>query len=124
MLDEQRLAGDRTEAFHDARALAIEFARGEPSVRFDPMTAGVVLQPGETVYRQLPIWIRVQDDGRWSEPSLIALAYSFEQATHVRVPPQFLVTIGAASTHHAHAAPAKGGASTPDRFARWGLSLR
>jgi len=62
--------------------------------------------------------------GRWSEPSLIALAYSFEQATHVRVPPQFLVTIGAASTHHAHAAPAKGGASTPDRFARWGLSLR
>jgi len=62
--------------------------------------------------------------GRWSEPSLIALAYSFEQATHVRVPPQFLATIGGASTKHAHASPAKGGASTPDRFARWGLTLR
>jgi amidase len=28
--------------------------------------------------------------GRWSEPRLLGLAYSFEQATHVRVPPQFL----------------------------------
>ena len=64
VLVEQRLARDRTEAYHDARALAIELARGEPSARFDPMTAGVVLQPGETVYRQVPIWIRVQQDGR------------------------------------------------------------
>jgi hypothetical protein len=66
---EQRLASDRTEAFHDARALAIELARGEPSTRFDPMKAGVVLQPGETVYRQVPLWIRVQQDGRWAESS-------------------------------------------------------
>ena len=28
--------------------------------------------------------------GRWSEPTLIAFAYAFEQATHVRVPPTFL----------------------------------
>ena len=28
--------------------------------------------------------------GRWSEPTLIGFAYAFEQATHVRVPPQFL----------------------------------
>jgi hypothetical protein len=66
---EQRLARDRIEAHHDARALAIELARGVPSVRFDPMTAGVVLQPGETVYRQLPIWIRVQQAGRWADAS-------------------------------------------------------
>jgi hypothetical protein len=69
VLVEQRLARDRTEAYHDARALAIELARGEPSTRFDPMKAGVVLQPGETVYRQVPLWIRVQQDGRWAEAS-------------------------------------------------------
>jgi hypothetical protein len=69
LLVEQRLARDRTEAYHDARALAIELARGVSSPPFDAMTAGVVLQAGETVYRQLPIWIRVQDDGRWAEAS-------------------------------------------------------
>jgi amidase len=32
--------------------------------------------------------------GRWSEPELIGLAYDFEQATDVRVPPTFIPTIG------------------------------
>jgi amidase len=32
--------------------------------------------------------------GRWEEPKLIGFAYDFEQATHVRVPPQFIPTIG------------------------------
>src|SRR3954447_9791834 len=32
--------------------------------------------------------------GRWSEPKLLRLAYDYEQATHVRVPPQFIPTIG------------------------------
>lgn len=54
LVAEQRLARDRTEAYHDARALAIEFAHGKPSTRFDPMTAGVVLQPRETAYRLPP----------------------------------------------------------------------
>ena len=31
---------------------------------------------------------------RWHEPRLIGLAYDYEQATHVRVPPQFIPTIG------------------------------
>ena len=65
----QRLARDRTAAYHDARALALELARGVPFARFDPMNAGVVLKPGETVYRQVPLWIRVQQEGRWAEAS-------------------------------------------------------
>ena len=32
--------------------------------------------------------------GRWAEPDLIGLAYDFEQATEVRVPPTFIPTIG------------------------------
>ncbi len=32
--------------------------------------------------------------GRWTEPKLLGLAYDYEQATHVRVPPQFIPTIG------------------------------
>jgi hypothetical protein len=32
--------------------------------------------------------------GRWDEPELLGLAYDFEQATKVRVPPQFIPTIG------------------------------
>ncbi len=32
--------------------------------------------------------------GRWAEPELIGLAYDFEQATEVRVPPTFIPTIG------------------------------
>jgi amidase len=32
--------------------------------------------------------------GRWAEPKLIGLAYDYEQSTHVRVPPQFIPTIG------------------------------
>jgi amidase len=32
--------------------------------------------------------------GRWAEPKLIGLAYDYEQATKVRVPPQFIPTIG------------------------------
>ncbi len=33
--------------------------------------------------------------GRWDEPKLIGLAYDFELATHVRVPPTFLASTSA-----------------------------
>jgi hypothetical protein len=49
-----RLQRDRTLAFNDARQLAIELARRQPSTQFDPMLAGVVLQYGEIVYRTVP----------------------------------------------------------------------
>ena len=29
----------------------------------------MVLQPGETVYRQVPLWIRVQQGGTWADAS-------------------------------------------------------
>jgi amidase len=32
--------------------------------------------------------------GRWDEPALVGLAYDYEQGTKVRVPPQFIPTIG------------------------------
>jgi amidase len=32
--------------------------------------------------------------GQWSEPKLIGLAFDYEQATHIRVPPQFIPSIG------------------------------
>jgi amidase len=32
--------------------------------------------------------------GRWAEPELLGLAYDYEQATHVRVLPQFVPSIG------------------------------
>ena len=32
--------------------------------------------------------------GRWAEPELLGLAYDYEQATQIRVPPQFIPTIG------------------------------
>jgi amidase len=34
--------------------------------------------------------------GRWAEPELLGFAYDYEQATQVRVPPQFIPTIGEA----------------------------
>ena len=43
---DQRLARDCAEAYQDARAMALELLRGLPSVRFEPMAAGVVVQPG------------------------------------------------------------------------------
>lgn len=73
ILVEQRLARDGSDAHHDARALALGPACREPPARFDPMVAGVVLQPGETAYRQVPIWIRVLHDGRRADASLADL---------------------------------------------------
>jgi amidase len=43
--------------------------------------------------QELPIGITFIG-GRWAEPELLGFAYDYEQATEVRVPPQFIPTIG------------------------------
>ena len=53
---------------------------------------------------------------RWDEPELIALAYAFELATQVRVPPEYLATLAAF--------PSSGRGGASPAAARWGLPLR
>jgi len=45
------------------------------------------------LFRSLPLGVTFIGR-RWAEPRLIGLAYDYEQATHIRVPPQFIPTIG------------------------------
>jgi amidase len=58
--------------------------------------------------------------GRWDEPTLISLAYSFEQATHVRVPPTFLATeTSAAAATRGPASQGERRAVVPGRGGSW-----
>jgi amidase len=59
--------------------------------------------------------------GRWDEPALIALAYAFEQATQVRVPPDFIPTIGddASATSQSSSQKQKQKAAVPSRSRIW-----
>ena len=57
--------------------------------------------------------------GKWDEPKLIGLAYAWEQATHVRVPPKFIRSIGADPAAATTAAQVTSEATT-DRIATRG----
>jgi amidase len=58
--------------------------------------------------------------GRWDEPNLISLAYAFEQATHVRVPPRFLATESATAAGSSSKQATRPDALR-DRHGRWAL---
>jgi amidase len=60
--------------------------------------------------------------GCWSEPRLIGLAYALEQATHVRVPPQFLASTTAAAATHGAATNGERRAVVPSRSGQWTIS--
>ena len=61
--------------------------------------------------------------GRWDEPTLIGLAYAFEQATHVRVPPEFIPSIGASALRQS-ASNEKQKAAVTGRRGSWRMPLR
>jgi hypothetical protein len=58
--------------------------------------------------------------GRWSEPQLIGFAYDFEQATHVRVPPTFIPSIGPDPVAAAATVQAQSEATT--RHGHWAVA--
>jgi len=58
--------------------------------------------------------------GRWDEPTLIGLAYAFEQATQARVPPDFIPTISDdASASRQQTSHAKQKKVAPGRNGNW-----
>lgn len=59
--------------------------------------------------------------GRWHESTLVSLAFAFEQATHVRMPPRFLASTSATAASAGSKAAIRGGQSpaTTDRPWRW-----
>ncbi len=58
--------------------------------------------------------------GRWDEPKLIGYAYDLEQATDVRVPPQFLATTSFDAARTAKAG-AERHAGVPGRHGQWAV---
>jgi amidase len=78
-------------------AFVIDPVLGDPAIRDPSQPAAMAGYPSLTVpagsAHGLPVGI-ILFGAKWSEPTLIAIAYSFEQHAHAWRPPQFLDTIG------------------------------
>jgi hypothetical protein len=97
----KQLARDRHTAFHDARRLALDLVRGQSSFPFDPMQAGVVLQPGEIAYRQLPaMFNQLTGYGLfgWTEPVSVTVLLT-DQRAFIRWPGGSLISLWWSSVH-------------------------
>ena len=62
--------------------------------------------------------------GRWDEPTLIGLAYAFEQATQIRVPPTFIPSIGPNPAARSAASPTERRSAVPGRVGSRLMPLR
>ncbi len=58
----------RSEAAEAARALALGLAGLAPLELVDPMSIGLVLEPGEVAYRSVTAWTGHWDGAKWSQP--------------------------------------------------------
>ncbi len=59
----------RSEGAKAARALALGLAGLAPLEVVDPMSTGLVLEPGETAYRSLAAWTSHWEGASWSQPA-------------------------------------------------------
>jgi amidase len=78
-------------------AFVIDPVLGDPAIRDPSQPAAMAGYPSITVpagfAHDLPVGI-ILFGAKWSEPTLISIAYSFEQHAHAWQPPQFLDTVG------------------------------
>ncbi|MEW9624907.1 amidase [Rhodanobacter geophilus] len=84
-------------AFMTDPVLGDHIVSGDPTIGGPSQPAAVAGYPSITVpagwAHGLPVGI-VLFGAKWSEPTLIAIAYGFEQHTHAWQPPRFLDTVG------------------------------
>jgi amidase len=78
-------------------AFVIDPVQGDPAIRDPSQPAAMAGYPSITVpagfIHDLPVGI-ILFGAKWSEPTLISIAYSFEQHAQAWQPPQFLDTVG------------------------------
>lgn len=81
-----------SEAIADARHLVLELAGRRPAQHLDPMQFGIVLEPGESAARAVPVQVRSLEAAMWSAPEP-CLAMVTDQRVLLRRPHGELVSM-------------------------------